>query len=107
MNRFESFDIRGDGQLRLVAETLKVCPLCGAVNALTNEECFICSWAGRFDHNPDHIEAGLEELLLSCPELAEAMIESPTTRPSLWHRIGEWMRRLAFTVITAHRPRLN
>ena len=74
---------------RLAAESLKRCPLCGAVNARTNGECFVCRWAGGFDHNPSHVEEGLNELLTRCPELADAIIEHPTRL----QRIQNWFRR--------------
>lgn len=60
------------------AEALKRCPLCGAINARTNGECYVCLWHGTFDHDPARVEAGLEELLVVCPELADALIETPT-----------------------------
>jgi hypothetical protein len=107
MSRFESFDMRGEGQLKLVTETLKVCPLCGAVNALANDACFICAWAGQFDHDPEHIEAGLEELLLSCPELAEAINEMPSVQPTWWQRMVSWVRQVRYSILFGHRPHLS
>ncbi|AIE86813.1 hypothetical protein OP10G_3445 [Fimbriimonas ginsengisoli Gsoil 348] len=69
---------------------------------MANGECFICSWHGEFDHDPGRVEAGLGELLVRCPELADAMIES-TGRPSLaqrlrhfWNRVQERFMSLGF-----------
>jgi hypothetical protein len=61
----------------LAVETLKQCPLCDAVNAVTNDECFQCSWHGDFIFDPVKVEAGLSELLSLCPELADAMVRAP------------------------------
>jgi hypothetical protein len=49
---------------------LKRCPLCGAVNAHLNHECFACGWYGKFDHDPESVEEGLQLLMDRCPELA-------------------------------------
>jgi hypothetical protein len=85
---------RLSGHKKQVAETLKCCPLCGAVNASINTECFKCCWHGAFDTDPKLIEAGLSELLVMCPELAEAMDEAPLLRPSLFRRIANYFRDL-------------
>jgi hypothetical protein len=77
----------GEGQLRAMAGTLKVCPLCGAINARTNRECFVCRWAGQFVFNPKRVEEGLEALLKSCPELADAINELPPPRKPWWLRV--------------------
>jgi len=87
MERPHDTSLRNDAQRRLAAETLKMCPLCGAVNTLTNDECFVCRWSGRFDHDPFRVEEGLNELLSRCPELADAMVEPPRARPNWWRRI--------------------
>jgi hypothetical protein len=84
-----------DAQRRLAAESLKRCPLCGAVNALTNGECFVCRWAGSFDHDPEHVEEGLSELLIRCPELADAMMEKPTTGQRIRNWAYRFFRRFA------------
>lgn len=64
----------GSGQPhRLVADNLKRCPLCGALNSELNTECFVCSWHGTFERDPDVVQAGLAELLNRCPELRETL----------------------------------
>ena len=75
---------------RLAAESLKRCPLCGAVNARSNGECFVCRWAGHFDHNPAHVEEGLSELLTRCPELADAILKPPTRMEILRHKVSRF-----------------
>lgn len=54
---------------RLAARNLKRCPLCEALNSSRNNECFVCSWHGVFDHRPESIEEGLIELLLREPKV--------------------------------------
>jgi hypothetical protein len=85
---------RLESQRKVAAESLKKCPLCGAINAVTNSECFACTWHGEFDHDPAHVEAGLGELLIRCPELAEAMIEMPPQKSSFVNRIWEFLKGL-------------
>ncbi|MCA1946550.1 MAG: hypothetical protein LDL56_02865 [Armatimonadetes bacterium] len=95
------FSIRQDTQrapLRsLAAEHLKRCPLCGALNAVRNEECFVCRWHGAFDHDAERIEHSLSELVDRCPELASAMarprVSAKAAKPSLWSRLGRWFRK--------------
>lgn len=98
-------------QRRQAVESLKRCPLCGAINSITNEECFKCSWHGTFDHDPDHVEEGLGQLLDLCPELADAMAEAAPDEPfTLWQRIRQawfrtanrWMARLMRRPNRAH-----
>ncbi len=43
----ERYDRRPD-KLGYTERDFKVCDLCGALNPVTNEECFVCSWSGRF-----------------------------------------------------------
>lgn|GEM_PF-1445237 len=85
---------------RLALKTLKSCPLCDAINAIHNDECFMCGWHGTFDHDPATVEAGLNELLRLCPELEDAFIEGlPAENPlkskirMLWARVEDaWIR---------------
>jgi hypothetical protein len=65
---------------RSVIDNLMRCPLCGAINAATNLECFCCTWQGTFDHEPERIQEGLADLLTYCPEL-EDMIGPNATAP--------------------------
>lgn len=94
---------RFEGHRRFAAENLKRCPLCGAVNARQNDECFLCAWSGQFEYDIEAVEEGLEELLERCPELAELLIEpaKPIDRlvgffGNLWHRL--FRRRIDFVV---------
>lgn len=90
---------RMEAKRRLVADTLKRCPLCGAVNAMANCECFVCRWHGGFDHDPHRVEKSLGELLTQCPELAEAMSETVVLPLSPWKRfLGFWRRTFRIRV---------
>lgn len=83
-----------DVQRRLAVDSLKCCPLCDAVNAISNEECFVCGWQGKFEHDPYRVEAGLGELLSQCPELVDALQECPTAEPNVFQRFQMWLRRV-------------
>ena len=66
---------RTDNERRQFAlANLKRCPLCGAVNAHLNHECFACGWYGKFDHDPESVEEGLQMLMDRCPELASPVM---------------------------------
>jgi hypothetical protein len=77
---------------RLAADNLKCCPVCDAVNAITNGECFVCRWSGAFEHDPARITSAVEELLVRCPELVEAMSEPAAPQPNLVTRVANWFR---------------
>src|SRR5688500_3108379 len=75
---------------KLPTENLKCCPLCGVLNAKQNAECFVCRWHGDFDHSPRLIEERLEELLVRCPELADAIAEPEEIEPTFLERVRAW-----------------
>ncbi len=74
--------------------SLKRCPLCGAVNALSNCECFVCRWYGEFSRDAEALEEGLEELLDRCPELIDAIIDPPIYRVGIRQRVNEIVARV-------------
>lgn len=77
---------------QFAAANLKRCPLCGAVNAHQNDDCFACGWYGAFDRDPDTVEEGLNLLIDRCPELANATTFG-TTKLTIWERIRSFFRR--------------
>jgi hypothetical protein len=87
-----------EAQKRLAAANLKSCPLCGAINAAENKECFVCRWSGQFQQDPDVVQIGLDSLIDNCPELAEAM---HADRPR------GWLRKLALRFRSMFRPRID
>jgi hypothetical protein len=83
-----------DGRRRLAADNLKRCPVCGAVNAKQNDECFVCSWHGEFETHPEAVAEGLELLIVRCPELADVLMRDPT----LWERFKDFCGNVVHTV---------
>lgn len=81
------------------SHTLKRCVFCGAVNALSNEECFVCSWHGSFDTSPKEVEQGVHQLFDHCPELAMAMIDKATHKQAK----RTWLQKLAAKFATVLR----
>lgn len=70
---------------REAVESLKVCPVCDAVNSGANLDCYVCSWNGKFNTEPSRIVGSLPRLLLTSPELALAL-----ERPSIFQRFRTW-----------------
>ncbi|HSI73816.1 MAG TPA: hypothetical protein VK934_11635 [Fimbriimonas sp.] len=78
--------LRLESQKKLAALSLMRCPLCGAINAVSNDECFVCRWGGVFDHDPNAVDEGLGLLLNNCPELVDAMLCEPASPQTFWQR---------------------
>ncbi len=79
---------------RLAVQEFKLCPLCRAVNLLDNEICFCCHWEGRFDHDPDHIESALYDMVYRCPELLAILVEDePSPKPGFFERVWSFFAR--------------
>ena|SRR5690349_7551304 len=77
-----------------MADNLKRCPLCGAVNAATNGECFVCRWHGEFEHEPASIEQGINELIAHSPELEQAIRESDWMPQTQTERLRAFLRKI-------------
>ncbi len=77
---------------QFAAANLKRCPLCGAVNAHQNDECFACGWYGKFDRDPETVEEGLNLLIDRCPELANTTTFRPP-KPTWWEKICAFFQR--------------
>jgi hypothetical protein len=84
---------RQETELRRLPLELKRCPLCGTINAVSNGECVTCSWAGSFEQDPEIIEEGLYEMMVRCPELAEALLDVPDTKKPRFSLLG-WVKGL-------------
>lgn len=74
-------------------KNLKSCPVCSAVNAKQNAECFVCGWSGRFDEDQESIERGLSDLIDRCPEIAEILIDRQVRRVGIVERVIRLFRR--------------
>ncbi len=66
---------------KLAQTHLKCCPLCNALNSVSNDECFVCTWRGAFSQDPKQIEEGLKHLLRKCPEFRERTPKLPSYSP--------------------------
>jgi hypothetical protein len=86
--------LRLESQRKLAALSLKRCPLCGAVNAVANDECFVCRWHGEFQSDPDSVDEGLGLLLQNCPELMDAMMTEPPKPPTVMERVKTLFARI-------------
>ncbi|MBX3111495.1 MAG: hypothetical protein KF857_05740 [Fimbriimonadaceae bacterium] len=80
---------------RMATENFVVCPLCGALNVIENEECFVCAWHGAFDDDPSLVESQLDEIVRRCPGLVRTQ---PNVAPArffhtLIHRLRALFRR--------------
>jgi hypothetical protein len=85
-------ETRGAHIGKLAVHSLKSCPLCNAINALGNSECFSCAWAGNFEHDPEVLRWGVLDLIDRCPELKLALsvpLVSPKRRS-----FRAWLRSL-------------
>jgi hypothetical protein len=90
MNWTNDNDLRVETKRLISLHALKRCTLCGAVNAISNDECFVCRWHGEFDTNPAEIESGVNQLLSRCPELAIAMIDNSAQA----RKRGTWVHKI-------------
>lgn len=52
---------RGAGQVGFSAKDFKVCDLCGALNRVANNECFVCGWSGMFHREEDVVMRAMKE----------------------------------------------
>lgn len=95
---------------RVLVDHLKRCPVCGALNTYECAECFVCTWYGTFDHDPDSVEASLDELILRCPELVDAMMIEAAVAPTFKEKVANWFERTGATVkswFNRKRPNLD
>jgi hypothetical protein len=81
-----------NGEMAVLAEHLKVCPLCGAVNQMVSKKCFVCSWHGEFETNNSTVEKSLDELILKCPQLLQALLPAHVGKKntSLAAKVKNW-----------------
>lgn len=90
----KSRGIRGNQNAVWIAENLKRCPLCGAVNAALNDECFVCRWHGEFEREPESIEQGINDLIAHSPELDQAIRESDWIPMTQAERVRAFLRKI-------------
>jgi|SwirhisoilCB1_FD_contig_41_8383328_length_1442_multi_2_in_0_out_0_1 hypothetical protein len=91
---------QGQGHAIPIRETdLKICELCGWLNLASNVECFVCSWRGHFDRDPEALHAAVELALQRYGRLELQHITDPRTyrqpaSPSLPGRFCAWVGRI-------------
>ncbi|HMS54289.1 MAG TPA: hypothetical protein PKA27_02720 [Fimbriimonadaceae bacterium] len=78
-------------QRDIALKDLKVCPLCGSLNASRNKECHVCAWHGSFEKDPHLVEEALNSLVDQSPQLLQLV----NTKQSLniRQRILSWFRK--------------
>lgn len=86
-------------------EELKLCPLCSALNHVSNKECFVCRWHGKFDTDKHSIRAAYEESIHNyggvddemdgeCPHQAPPPVKPFPAGFITWlQRCWNWLRR--------------
>lgn len=87
------YGFSSEADLRRLPLELKRCPLCRTINSADNGDCVMCGWHGAFERDPDLIEEGLYEMMVHCPDLAEALFEAPRPRTPRTGFFG-WLARL-------------
>lgn len=87
------YGFTSEPDLRRLPLDLKRCPLCGTINSADNGDCVMCGWHGSFERDPELIEEGLYEMMIRCPDLAEALLESPR-KPRPRRGFRHWVRNL-------------
>lgn len=90
---------RGPGNVGRKERDFKVCDLCGALNPVTNADCFVCGWAGRFHTDRETVEEAMAKLESEYGELTESLfreevVPSMPLRPSIWSGLWDTVRRL-------------
>lgn len=83
---------RSETRRRIAQTNLKRCPLCNALNAQANTDCFICGWHGGFDHDPFRIEESLIRLIYQSPDM-EILDRAPKPLPGMFDRLMAHFRK--------------
>lgn len=65
---------RGAGQVGFSAKDYKVCDLCGALNRVNNNECFVCGWNGMFHREEDMVMQAMREFEAHYGGLSETIM---------------------------------
>lgn len=93
----------------ILAERLKRCPLCEALNSVETEACFVCAWSGKFESDEVAISDSLDLLMARCPELVDAMLVEAEGRPGVWSRLRRSLARSAARLLTTglHSPTVD
>jgi hypothetical protein len=52
----------------------KVCDLCGALNRVTNNQCYVCGWNGKFHKEEEIVTDAMREAVERYGSLSEAVL---------------------------------
>ncbi len=78
---------------------LKICDLCGGLNLVGNQECFVCGWRGRFETRPQIVRIAMDLVIGRCGELKpELVADAGQCRKTLAPTFAGQMRRLALRI---------
>jgi hypothetical protein len=80
------------GRLGFTEKDFKVCDFCGALNLVTNTECFVCSWRGTFHRDSERIREAMRVLEMEHGQLTEALFAEEVVPDQLLPRPGVWQR---------------
>lgn len=82
---------RSETRRRIAQSNLKRCPLCNALNARVNRDCFVCGWHGAFDHDPFRIEESLIRMIYH-DQAVRIEADRHTGRVGLVAMVRRWLR---------------
>jgi len=90
---------RGAERLGFTERDFKVCDFCGALNPVTNSECFVCGWGGRFHTDRESVRDAMDSLTREYGEItrslfAEEPLPSAPPRAGLWADMWTSLKRI-------------
>ncbi|MBS1714413.1 MAG: hypothetical protein JST30_08765 [Armatimonadetes bacterium] len=88
-------------QATFESASFKVCPLCGNLCVDGAHDCFVCGWAGTFEHDKSLVDLKLRDLVRRCPEL-EGLLGPPSfarrAKSAVFRALRAFRRRLDVSV---------
>jgi len=89
----------GPDRLGFTERDFKVCDLCGALNPVTNDDCFVCGWRGRFHTDNESIRDAMRAMEQKYGGLNQSLFEEevvPSTPPKagFWTEVWVSIRRV-------------
>ena len=88
---------RRTGQIAFSEKDFKVCDLCGALNRIANNQCFICGWNGMFHQEEVLVRRAMKEFEvhyggINNTVLSEELLPDEPTGPGLFATLIEKIR---------------
>jgi hypothetical protein len=80
---------RGSDRLGYSERDFKVCDFCGALNPVSNHECFVCGWSGQFHNDRETVRDVMSKIEGEYGALDEELFMDETL-PSTLPRGGLW-----------------